>query len=38
LWMLWKRTLEEEDMLRKAFGKEWEEWHAKTARFVPGIF
>jgi protein-S-isoprenylcysteine O-methyltransferase Ste14 len=38
LWMLWKRTLEEEEMLKKAFGAEWEEWHAKTARFIPGIF
>lgn len=38
LWMLWKRTLEEEKMLNKAFGEEWEEWHAKTARFIPCIF
>lgn len=32
------RILEEEAMLRKSFGKEWEEWHAKTARLVPGVF
>lgn len=38
LWMLWKRTLEEEKMLHRAFGREWKEWHAKTARFIPWIF
>ena len=28
----------EEMMLRDTFGKEWEVWHAKTKRFIPGIF
>ncbi|KAJ5612271.1 hypothetical protein N7510_005465 [Penicillium lagena] len=32
------RVKDEEDMLRGQFGKEWEEWHRKTKRFVPGIF
>jgi len=31
------RVRDEERMLRKAFGREWEEWHAKTARFIPGV-
>ena len=31
------RVREEEAMLKKAFGNEWELWHARTARFVPGI-
>lgn len=40
LWgiMVWVRVRDEEAMLRKAFGKEWEVWHAKTARFLPWIF
>ncbi|KAK1833441.1 isoprenylcysteine carboxyl methyltransferase [Podospora conica] len=37
-WLLWKRTVEEEKMLRREFGKEWKEWNAKTARFIPGVF
>jgi protein-S-isoprenylcysteine O-methyltransferase Ste14 len=28
----------EEAMLKNSFGKEWETWHQKTARFVPGVF
>lgn len=32
------RVKREEEMLQKIFGKEWEEWHARTKRFVPGIF
>lgn len=31
------RVREEELMLKKAFGREWEVWHANTARFLPGI-
>lgn len=31
------RVLQEEAMLKELFGKEWEEWHAKTARFIPGL-
>lgn len=32
------RVEEEEAMLKELFGKEWEEWHAKTKRFIPGVF
>jgi protein-S-isoprenylcysteine O-methyltransferase Ste14 len=32
------RVRREEEMLQKEFGKEWEEWHAKTKRFIPFIF
>jgi protein-S-isoprenylcysteine O-methyltransferase Ste14 len=31
------RIREEEEMLRETFGKEWEEWHRRTARFIPGV-
>jgi protein-S-isoprenylcysteine O-methyltransferase Ste14 len=33
-----RRVREEEGMLREAFGKEWENWNRRTARFIPGIF
>jgi protein-S-isoprenylcysteine O-methyltransferase Ste14 len=34
-----KRAVKEDEMLRKKFGKEWEEWARKTRyRFVPGIW
>ncbi|TVY90422.1 hypothetical protein LAWI1_G005777 [Lachnellula willkommii] len=32
------RIQDEEQMLRESFGKEWEAWHARTARFIPGVF
>ncbi|KAE9365202.1 hypothetical protein N431DRAFT_420123 [Stipitochalara longipes BDJ] len=32
------RVWDEERMLRGTFGKEWEVWHARTRRFVPGLF
>lgn len=32
------RVSDEETMLRAKFGEEWERWHRRTARFVPGIF
>ncbi|KAI1087902.1 hypothetical protein F5B19DRAFT_499551 [Rostrohypoxylon terebratum] len=35
---LWMRVKEEESMLRAKFGEQWETWHARTARFIPGIF
>ncbi|KAF5634939.1 isoprenylcysteine carboxyl methyltransferase [Fusarium sp. NRRL 25303] len=35
---IWTRVSEEEKMLKRAFGKEWESWHARTARFIPFIF
>lgn len=34
---LYTRVSQEEAMLKELFGKEWVRWHAKTARFVPGI-
>ncbi|KAK8099743.1 prenyl cysteine carboxyl methyltransferase [Apiospora kogelbergensis] len=38
LWKLWQRVQDEEAMLRATFGREWEDWHTKTKRFVPGVF
>lgn len=35
--MLGTRVRDEEDMLRQKFGREWEEWHRETKRFVPGL-
>ncbi|KAI0880181.1 uncharacterized protein GGS22DRAFT_193529 [Annulohypoxylon maeteangense] len=35
---LWTRVKEEESMLKTKFGADWERWHARTARFVPGVF
>jgi len=32
------RVRDEETMLKKEFGREWEEYHRKTKRFIPGIF
>ncbi|GIJ89088.1 hypothetical protein Asppvi_008017 [Aspergillus pseudoviridinutans] len=32
------RVRDEERMLREKFGREWEGWHARTARFIPGIW
>lgn len=32
------RVTEEEEMLRNTFGNEWEEYHAKTKRFIPYLF
>lgn len=31
------RVRDEEEMLRGKFGREWEEWHRSTKRFIPGI-
>ncbi|TVY25662.1 hypothetical protein LHYA1_G004640 [Lachnellula hyalina] len=36
--LLMIRIRDEEQMLEDSFGKEWEVWHAKTARFIPGVF
>lgn len=36
-WGMMARVRDEEEMLKQHFGKEWEEWHAKTGRFIPGI-
>lgn len=35
---LWVRVRDEEEMLRSAFGDEWEAWHKRTKRFVPWLF
>jgi protein-S-isoprenylcysteine O-methyltransferase Ste14 len=32
------RIREEDAMLRRTFGEEWEVWHRKTARIIPGVF
>jgi len=32
------RVKEEEGMLRARFGDSWEEWHARTTRFIPFVF
>lgn len=32
------RVMQEEAMLKEVFGKEWEQWHAETKRFIPGLF
>ena len=28
---------EEEAMMKDTFGEEWEVWHGKTWRFIPGL-
>jgi protein-S-isoprenylcysteine O-methyltransferase Ste14 len=38
MYFLRKRVKEEEAMMKDTFGKEWESWHARTKRFVPGLF
>jgi protein-S-isoprenylcysteine O-methyltransferase Ste14 len=35
--VLFTRVKDEEEMLKGQFGKEWEEWHRSTKRFIPGI-
>ncbi|KAJ5180132.1 Phospholipid methyltransferase [Penicillium capsulatum] len=37
-WTLMVRVRDEEEMLRQHFGKQWEEWHRATKRFIPGLF
>ncbi|KAI9170827.1 protein-S-isoprenylcysteine O-methyltransferase [Paramyrothecium foliicola] len=32
------RVREEERMLKAQFGTRWAQWHASTARFIPGLF
>lgn len=31
------RVRDEERMLQEKFGREWERWNARTARYIPGI-
>ncbi|KAI1350112.1 hypothetical protein F5Y01DRAFT_286926 [Xylaria sp. FL0043] len=33
-----RRVKDEEEMLHGQFGKQWEDWHSRTARFVPFLF
>jgi len=35
---VWIRVKDEEAMLKKEFGKDWEEYHWRTGRFIPGVF
>ncbi|KAI9841601.1 MAG: hypothetical protein M1837_000508 [Sclerophora amabilis] len=37
VWSLSIRVKDEESMLQRAFGDEWEEYHRRTKRFIPGI-
>ncbi|EPE24695.1 prenyl cysteine carboxyl methyltransferase, putative [Glarea lozoyensis ATCC 20868] len=36
--LIWMRILDEEEMMRGEFGDEWERWHGRTARLIPGVF
>ena len=36
--LLVARVRDEESMLREKFGGQWEDWHCKTKRFIPGVF
>lgn len=35
---VWVRVRDEERMLVEQFGEPWQDWHRRTARFVPGIW
>ncbi|KAH8894469.1 hypothetical protein GQ53DRAFT_642975 [Thozetella sp. PMI_491] len=35
---VWIRIKDEEAMLKREFGREWEEYNRKTKRFIPGVF
>lgn len=35
---IWIRVKDEEAMLKREFGREWEEYHQRTKRFIPGVF
>ncbi|KAI1313265.1 hypothetical protein F5Y03DRAFT_160385 [Xylaria venustula] len=37
MFAVWTRVRQEERMLRAKFGVEWEQWHARTKRFIPWI-
>ena len=37
LYTIWVRVKDEEAMLKGEFGREWEEYHRRTARFIPGV-
>lgn len=38
VYVVQQRVAQEEVMLKGLFDKVWVEWHAKTARFIPGLF
>ena len=38
LYVVWERVKDEEAMLKREIGTEWEEYHRRTARFIPGVF
>ena len=38
LYAVWERVKDEEAMLQRVMGTEWEEYHRRTARFMPGVF
>jgi len=38
LYGIWVRVKDEEAMLKREFGKEWDEYHWRTKRFIPGVF
>ncbi|KAJ5720583.1 Phospholipid methyltransferase [Penicillium malachiteum] len=38
LLLLSARVRDEENMLKEKFGKQWEDWHRSTKRFIPGLF
>jgi protein-S-isoprenylcysteine O-methyltransferase Ste14 len=38
VWGMSIRVRDEEAMLKEKFGKEWEQWHRQTKRFIPGVF
>jgi len=37
VWGVLVRVRDEENMLKERFGMEWERWHGRTRRFVPGL-
>ncbi|TVY76018.1 hypothetical protein LSUE1_G006255 [Lachnellula suecica] len=37
IWTLAQRVRDEEAMLKKSFGTQWEEYHKRTKRFIPGV-
>ena len=38
VWFLGGRVLDEELMLQRKFGQQWEQWHRSTKRLIPGLF
>jgi hypothetical protein len=36
-WTLVKRVRDEESLLKKTFGIEWEDYHRRTKKFLPGV-